>query len=51
MQEIINEIASNLLTLKEDKPYLIITDEIIKDFIEEDIDKIVKLVKEELEQL
>ena len=41
-------IISRLVALKEDKPYLIITEEIIKEYIEEYIDELVKEIKEEL---
>ena len=54
MREIISDIAFQLHELKEDKPYLIITDSIIKDYIEDNeelTNKLIELVKEELEEL
>lgn len=42
------EIIGLLNALKEDKPYLILTDEIIKEYILDNIDYIIKEIKEEL---
>lgn len=44
------EIISKLVTLLEDKPYLILTDDDIKSCIEDDIDLLVKEIREEVEQ-
>lgn len=41
-------IIGNLQALKEDKPHVIITEEIIKEYIEEYMDELIKEVKEEL---
>lgn len=42
------EIIGLLNTLKEDKPNVILTDEIIKEYILDNIDCIIKEIKEEL---
>ena len=41
-------IIFSLQALKEDKPYLIITDDFIKEWIEENIDKLVEEIRDEL---
>ena len=43
-----NEIISMIQTLKEDKPELIITDDLIKEYILENIDLLIKEIKEEI---
>ena len=52
MEEIIETISGELEALKEDKPYLIITDEIIKEYIECYVESamkdMVKQIKENL---
>ena len=45
MEEIVFEIK----TLMEDKPHLILTDDIIKGYIEENIDLLVEEIKREME--
>lgn len=42
------EIIGMLVTLKEDKPQLIITDDIIRAYIEDNIDVLIREIKEEL---
>ena len=46
--ETITKIALDLLTLKEDKPHIIIADIIIQDYIEEHMDELIEEVKEEM---
>lgn len=48
METIIEKITQDLQTLKEDKPSLIITDEIIQEYIEENMKEIIKKIKENL---
>lgn len=43
-----DDIIFKLQTLQEDKPNLIITDELIKEYILEDIDLIIKEISEEV---
>lgn len=42
------KIIDMLLALKEDKPQIIITDEIIKDYIEENIEVLIDEIQREL---
>lgn len=42
------EIIGMLETLKEDKPHIVITDDIIKEYIEENIDLLIEEIKDEL---
>ena len=42
------EIISILVELKEDKPHLVITDNLIKQYIEDNIDLLVEEIKEEV---
>lgn len=42
------EIIGMLAALKEDKPQLIITDDIIRAYIEDNIDVLIREIKEEL---
>ena len=44
----IDEIISMIQAYKEDHPHLTITDDMIKDLIEENIDKIIEEIKEEI---
>lgn len=44
----IEELISIIQTYKEDHPEVVITDDMIKDLIEENIDKIIEEIKEEL---
>ena len=43
-----NEIIFMIQTLKEDKPELILTDDMIKEYILENIDLLIKEIKEEV---
>ena len=42
------DIVSKLVTLLEDKPYLILDDETIKAYIEEDMDKLIEEIRYEV---
>lgn len=42
------EIISMLVELKEDKPHLIITDDLIKQYIEDNIDLLVEEIRKEV---
>ena len=42
------EIISKINTLKEDKPWIVLTDDIIKEYILEDINLLISEIKEEL---
>lgn len=44
------DIVSKLVTLLEDKPYLILDDDTIKAYIEEDMDKLIEEIREEVDQ-
>ena len=44
------DIVSKLVTLLEDKPYLILDDETIKGYIEDNMDKLIEEIREELDQ-
>jgi hypothetical protein len=43
-----NDIISIIQTYQEDNPHITITDDMIKEIVEENIDKIIKEIKEEL---
>lgn len=43
-------IISKLVALLEDKPYLILDDDTIKAYIEEDMDKLIEEIREEVNQ-
>jgi hypothetical protein len=43
-----NTIIQDLIELKTDKPNFVITEDIIKEYIEENIDELIKDIKEEL---
>ncbi len=45
------EIIGKLIALKEDKPHIYLTDDIIKEYIEEDIELLIKEVKKEVEDI
>ena len=44
------DIVSKLVTLLEDKPYLILDDETIKGYIEDNMDKLIEEIREEVDQ-
>ena len=44
----IEQIISDIQTYKEDNPHLVITDDEIKDLIEENMEKLIKEIEEEL---
>ena len=46
----IQDIIDSLIALKEDKDWIIITDDWIKTMVIDDVDKIVEDIKEELSQ-
>ena len=44
------DIVSKLVTLLEDKPYLILDDETIKGYIEDNMEKLIDEIREEVDQ-
>lgn len=47
---IIDKIVEDIITYKEDKPHIIITDDMIKDLIEEYKQEIIEEIKERVEE-
>ena len=43
-------IVSKLVTLLEDKPYLILDDDTVKAYIEDNMDKLIEEIREEVDQ-
>lgn len=44
------DIVSKLVTLLEDKPYLILDDDTVKAYIEDNMDKLIEEIREEVDQ-
>ena len=45
------EIIGKLVALKEDKPYIYLTDDIIKEYIEQDIELLIEEVRKGVEEI
>lgn len=45
------EIIEKLVALREDKPYIYLTNDIIKEYIEQDIELLIKEIKKSLEDI